>query len=628
METQNSIYYPFTAVVGQDEAKLALLLNAIDPKIGGVLLRGEKGSAKTTLARGLASLLSLDAPFVELPLGATEDRLVGSLDISAALDESKRKFQPGLLAQADGGVLYVDEINLLPDHLVDMLLDAAASGIHRVERDSFSHQHKSRFILIGSMNPEEGELRPQLLDRFGLCVDVRASNEISERVEAVSRRLDFDANPEQFYNFWKSNEDDLREKITLTTPVPITPKVIQAASKVCVSFAVEGLRADLVLCRSAAALAAWDGKAAIEHSDLAQVIELVLSHRKRQSPLDDIGLDDQQLSAAIDNLMSSDFDEEKTDQADPNGDGKDIESNEIPSDQNNLDNPPGESERFVASIGLKKQLDIDTTSRSKNIDKNSAAFGKATNFESNRGRIKGSQPFIPGGKLAIQPTIQAGLARKAFEQQKDSQAWRRPLRFEKKDLMQAKFESKSANLVILVVDSSGSMGTIERIEAIKGAIFSLLLDSYTNRDRLAMISFGDKEAKVVLKPTGSIEIAKARLANLATGGTTPLAQGIRKSLEICKDGLSKKYQPFIVVISDAKATWSANGLDPMQEALLAGEEVRRCKIPCSVIDTEQSSFKLAMASKLATSMGASYIHLDEVKSESIASIIRDATDFR
>src|SRR4051812_8292672 len=194
--------FPFSAVVGQDDAKLALLLNAIDPAIGGVLLRGQKGSAKSTLARGLATLLAGDAPFVELPVGATEDRVVGSLDIEGALGEGRRRFQPGLLASAHQGVLYVDEVNLLPDHLVDVLLDVAASGVNKVEREGVSQIHDSRFVLAGSMNPEEGDLRPQLLDRFGLAVDIVGPTNPEERAEAVRRRLAHDADPDKFATNW------------------------------------------------------------------------------------------------------------------------------------------------------------------------------------------------------------------------------------------------------------------------------------------------------------------------------------------------------------------------------------------------------------------------------------------
>src|SRR5438270_7125919 len=209
--TETGASFPFTAVVGQEDAKLALLLASIDPAIGGVLLRGQKGSAKTTLARGLAALLPGDAPFVDLPLGATEDRLVGTLDLGAVLTGEGRSFEPGLLAAAHGGVLYVDEVNLLADHLVDVLLDVAASGVNRVEREGVSHSHPARFVLIGSMNPEEGELRPQLLDRFGLCVDVGASTDPAVRARAVRRRLGFDAAPAAAAQAWEAQEAELRD---------------------------------------------------------------------------------------------------------------------------------------------------------------------------------------------------------------------------------------------------------------------------------------------------------------------------------------------------------------------------------------------------------------------------------
>src|SRR5580698_8004330 len=205
--------FPFSAVVGHDDMKLALILNALDRRIGGVLLRGQKGSAKSTVARALAALLPGDSSFVELPVSASEDRVVGSIDLQAALTEGTKRFHPGLLADADNGILYIDEINLLPDHLVDVLLDVAASGVNRIERESISESHPSRFVLIGSMNPEEGELRPQLLDRFGFTVDVVASDVVDERVEAVRRRLAFDADPESFAAPWSAQDGEIRERL-------------------------------------------------------------------------------------------------------------------------------------------------------------------------------------------------------------------------------------------------------------------------------------------------------------------------------------------------------------------------------------------------------------------------------
>lgn len=239
--------FPFSAVVGQEQAKLALQLIAVDPGIGGVLLRGEKGSAKTTLARGLAALMD-DAPFVELPLGATEDRLLGSIDIAAALTANRVSFRPGLLADAHGGVLYVDEVNLLADHLVDTLLDVAASGVNRVERDGVAHQHDARFVLVGSMNPEEGELRPQLLDRFGLCVEVRAPLDPADRAEIVRRRLAFDRDESE--GGYGSGDRRLAATLRHTCPADVPDEIVSQAAAIALAAGVEGLRADLVLCRA------------------------------------------------------------------------------------------------------------------------------------------------------------------------------------------------------------------------------------------------------------------------------------------------------------------------------------------------------------------------------------------
>jgi magnesium chelatase subunit D len=275
--------FPFSAVVGQSEARLALLLAAVDPGIGGVLLRGDKGSAKSTLARGLAGMLPGGAPFVELPLGATEDRVLGTLDVQAGGPAGEAPFRPGLLARANGGVLYVDEVNLLPDHLVDMLLDVAESGLNRVERDGLSHTHPARFVLVGSMNPEEGELRPQLLDRFGLSVEIKAPTDPLERSEVVRRRLTHDAGGRV-----GGAEGDivLRARLAAAMPADLPDTVVDFACRLAVSVGAEGLRADLVLCRAAAAFAGWEGRSVARSSDVERVAPLALGHRRRRRPFD------------------------------------------------------------------------------------------------------------------------------------------------------------------------------------------------------------------------------------------------------------------------------------------------------------------------------------------------------
>lgn len=280
-------HFPLAAVVAADDLKLALCLAAIDPAIGGVLIEGPRGMAKSTLARGLADLLA-SGSFVTLPLGASEERIVGTLDLDAALGEGRVQFSPGLLAKANGGVLYVDEVNLLPDHLVDLLLDAAASGVNHIERDGISHRHAARFVLIGTMNAEEGELRPQLLDRFGLNLALGAQPQPAQRAEIVRRRLAFDADPQAFLEHWQAQQDQLREccqsaRVRLAA-IALDDAALEQISQRCFAAAVDGLRADLVWLRAARAHAAWRGAAHIEAVDIDAVEAFVLRHRRRQNP--------------------------------------------------------------------------------------------------------------------------------------------------------------------------------------------------------------------------------------------------------------------------------------------------------------------------------------------------------
>lgn len=290
-------YYPFAAIVGQERMRLALLLNMIYPKIGGVLMLGEKGTAKSTIVRGLCGL-DASMSVVELPISATEDKLVGSIDIEHAIRTGETRLEPGLLHAAHGNILYVDEVNLLEDHLIDILLDVSAMGVNYIEREGISYSHPSEFVLVGTMNPEEGELRPQLLDRFGLSVRVSGARDIEQRTEILRRRLAYDRSPEDFISRYEEEQKRLAEHIErarlLLQEVTYSQDILHLIARIAIALDVDGHRADLTLLKTAIALAAYEGRGVVTPEDIYRASELALPHRMRRLPFDsaDFGADD------------------------------------------------------------------------------------------------------------------------------------------------------------------------------------------------------------------------------------------------------------------------------------------------------------------------------------------------
>jgi Mg-chelatase subunit ChlI len=345
MEHHNLVYY-FSAIVGQEKMKNALVLNAINPKLGGVLIRGEKGTAKSTAVRSLAALLPdieavADCRFrcnphdratmcqecisrldsaeelpvektktrvIELPVGSTEDRVVGSLDLEQAIKKGEKRFEPGILAEANRGILYVDEVNLLDDHIVDILLDSAAMGVNIVEREGVSYSHPAEFILIGTMNPEEGELRPQLLDRFGLCVHIEGIADIDQRVEVVKRRAFYEQDPSGFQKTWKEEEKKLQQDIVqareLLRQVTISDDMLYLIARIAIDMNVDGHRADIMIMKASKTLAAFNGRREVSKEDVQKAADMALQHRMRRKPFQKQGVEEEKIAGIISHAHS------------------------------------------------------------------------------------------------------------------------------------------------------------------------------------------------------------------------------------------------------------------------------------------------------------------------------------
>ncbi|MFH8730671.1 MULTISPECIES: putative cobaltochelatase [unclassified Streptomyces] len=665
--------YPFTALVGQDDLRLALLLNAVSPAVGGVLVRGEKGTAKSTAVRALSALIpevevvagcrfscapgapdpacpdgphepgpgtSRAARMVELPVGASEDRLVGALDIERALAEGVKAFEPGLLADAHRGILYVDEVNLLHDHLVDLLLDAAAMGASYVEREGVSVRHAARFLLVGTMNPEEGELRPQLLDRFGLTVEVAASREPDQRVEVVKRRLAYDDDPEGFAGKWEQEESAVRARIVaardLLPSVRLGDAALRQIAATCAAFEVDGMRADIVMARTATALAAWAGRTDVLAEDVRQAALLALPHRRRRNPFDAPGLDEDKLDDTLEEFGGQD------DEPDPDGDGggdgpgggggqppqdapegngpdtggdqaADIPAQGEPAESGEQKAPAGGGEQAAARAGepfRTKMLSVPGLGE--------GAAGRRSRARTEHGRTTGARrPRGALTKLHLAATVQAAAPHQRARGRSGP-----GLVVRRDDLRQATREGREGNLVLFVVDASGSMAARQRMSAVKGAVLSLLLDAYQRRDKVGLVTFRGSSAEVALPPTSSVDAAAVRLESLPTGGRTPLSAGLLKAHDVLRVERLRDpaRRPLVVVVTDGRAT---GGPEPVALAGRAARLLAAEGTASVVVDCESGPVRLGLAGQLAGELGGTAVTLDELRADSIAGLVKE-----
>ncbi|MFE3630021.1 putative cobaltochelatase [Streptomyces goshikiensis] len=688
----SSIHFPFSAVVGQDDLRLALLLNAVSPAVGGVLVRGEKGTAKSTAVRALSALLPEvdvvpgcrfscapaapdpscpDGPhqqgpgalrparMVELPVGASEDRLVGALDIERALAEGVKAFEPGLLADAHRGILYVDEVNLLHDHLVDVLLDAAAMGASYVEREGVSVRHAARFLLVGTMNPEEGELRPQLLDRFGLTVEVAASREPAQRVEVVRRRLAYEDDPAGFATRWAGDEHEVRARVVaaraLLPKVSLGDTALLQIAATCAGFEVDGMRADIVMARTATALAAWAGRTEVRKEDVRQAALLALPHRRRRNPFDAPGLDEDLLDRILDEFPDEEPEPDPDPDPEPGPEGPDDSgpddggpgdggpdggpggtppqesgpdapaseaeapqtpqgSEQRPSAQENGDGGPEQAAVRAAEPFRTKMLSVPGLGE--------GASGRRSRARTAHGRTTGAQR--PRGhltKLHLAATIQA-----AAPHQKARGRSGRGLVVRKDDLRQATREGREGNLVLFVVDASGSMAARQRMSAVKGAVLSLLLDAYQRRDKVGLITFRGAGAQLALPPTSSVDAAAARLEQLPTGGRTPLAAGLLTAQETLRIERLRdpSRRPLLVVVTDGRATSAgALGGDPRELSRRSARMLAAEGVASVVVDCESGPVRLGLAGVLAADLGGPAVSLDGLRADSLAGLVKN-----
>lgn len=664
------MHFPFSAIVGSDDMALALALTTISPAVGGVLVRGEKGTAKSTMVRALADILppidviagdrfssdpldadplSPDGPFaadaavetrpvrlVELPVGATEDRVLGSLHLEKALSSGVTEYEPGLLARANRGILYVDEVNLLHDHLVDLLLDAAAMGRSTVERDGVSVEHAARFVLVGTMNPEEGELRPQLLDRFGLTVEVAAPRDPALRVEVVKRRIAFEHDPAGFIAAYAEAEAELTDRIrtaqTLIDKVELSDAALLKIAEVCAAFEVDGMRADIVTARAAVAHAAWRERLAVTREDIRAAARLAIPHRRRRNPFDAPGIDEDLLDQLLgDELPPDDSPPEDSSNPDPSPPGPGDEPGEP--DVSAPDSPDSgpkrpaqresEGEGGPGDVGSAPTESIAAPQqpyRPKLFSVSGMGAGESGRrsraITSTGRRIGAERASGQGGSIHLTETIRAAAPHQLSRGRTGA-----ALTFRAEDLRVAIKEGRESNLILFCVDASGSMAARTRMEQVKTAIISLLLDAYQRRDKVGLITFRQDHAELALPPTSSVDIAAARMRELPAGGRTPLAEGLLLAAQTLKLERIRdpRRRPLLVVITDGRATYGKNALARSQQV---ARHLGQDGVHSLVIDCESGAFTMGLARELATELLAEYISLGEVSATALTSAVR------
>ncbi|MCK9440531.1 MAG: putative cobaltochelatase [Methanothrix sp.] len=652
---------PFTAIVGQDDMKFSLILNAINPRIGGVLIRGDKGTAKSTAVRALADLLENiqvveDCPFncdpgnpedmcdlcfeknqasrikgidkktpvIDLPLGATEDRVVGSLNVERAIKEGIKALEPGILAACNRGILYIDEVNLLDDHVADVLLDSAAMGVNIVEREGVSVAHPSKFILVGTMNPEEGEIRPQLLDRFGLQVSVVGIDDVDQRMQIAKMAEAFDADPDAFMEMSQKGQAELKEKISQARKIlrkaVMSDDLLRSIASTCIDLGVKTHRAEIVITRTAKTIAAFDGRIEVNQEDVKKAMELALAHRMRSRPFEPPTLNKDKLEKS----MSQNQPEHKHQHQNPQQQKKNEQPPQEPDDQKDANQTQAaKPQEQVFEIGTPIDTRAIDMPRKRDRIARRKTSGRRMNTLAlrNRGRYLRQRMPQEGKDIAIDATIRAAAPYQKVRFGPNA------IQVKSEDIREKERVGKTSAVVLFVVDASGSMGANQRMESAKGAVLSLLMDSYQKRDKIGMVAFKGKDAELILPPCSSVDLALSRLRELPTGGKTPLSAGLSKAMQLLQGELRKDEETklMMVLISDGRANVGMGG-KIKDELMEISERARHLGIHTIVIDTEvvESSFmdmRLGYCHEIAEKCAGKYYPISGLSPEALYSIV-------
>ena len=636
-------FLPFAAIVGQEQAKKALLIALVNSKAGGLLIGGKKGTAKTTLVRSSKELIAPQS-MVEVPLNVTEDMLFGSIDIEYAVSKGKRRFRPGILGRADGNILYIDEANLLRQELLMAILDANIAGLNHVERDGISYSQPVHYTVIGTMNPQEGTLPSHLLDRFGMYVDVDNIESVEERTELIKRVLRYERSKGEFAKEYAQSNKELAEQIVaakaLLGQVEISEAMMQLAAQMCVQAFCAGHRAEIYLLEAARALAALSQRTYILPKDIQEAAVFVLPHRMRKPP-------EAEPEEANNSPEQNEDQEQSKDSKDDNqqeGNQSNDQEQQLPppaldnTDDNSSDDAGDDTENQEQQDNSSSQLapdeqiaEIDKSFRlpklvldlgKNNTVRRGSGKRSATRTDLKQGRyVRAELPKNKVEDLAFDATIRAAAPYQRIREDNGC-----ALNIQKADLRQKVREKRIGNTFLFAVDASGSMGARKRMNAVKGAIFYMLQDAYQKRDRVGMLAFRRDKAEVLLPITRSVDLAQKCLAEMSTGGKTPLADGLATALLTLSrlNKRDKELEPILVLVTDGRANAVMEGeTDPVGSALKIAEKIRKAQITSVVIDTENDFIKLGIAKKLAQTMGAAYYSLSQLSKEQILRIVRN-----